>query len=54
MTQDARQVRSLHEAIEDPVTYHVLLPLDDAAARVEASLGSLSGSELLAVPPGCR
>lgn len=48
--QDARQVRSLHEGLDDPVTYHVLLPLDDAAARVEASLGSLSGSELLAAP----
>lgn len=49
-TQDARQVRSLHEGLDDPVTYHVLLPLDDASARVEASLGSLSGSELLATP----
>ncbi|MFB9312794.1 hypothetical protein [Nocardioides plantarum] len=48
--QDARQVRSLHDGLDDPVTYHVLLPLDDAAARVEASLGSLSGSELLASP----
>ncbi|CAN5617661.1 hypothetical protein BH11ACT8_BH11ACT8_31270 [soil metagenome] len=48
--QDARQVRSLHEGLDDPVTYHLLLPLDDAAARVEASLGSLSGSELLASP----
>lgn len=47
---DAQQVRSLHEGLDDPVTYHVLLPLDDAAARVEASLGSLSGSELLAAP----
>jgi len=48
--QDARQVRSLHEDIAEPVTYHVLLPLDDAAARVEASLGSLSGGELLGSP----
>lgn len=48
--QDARQVRSLHEGLDDPVTYHVLLPVDDAAARVEASLGALSGSELLAAP----
>jgi len=48
--QDARQVRSLHEGLDDPVTYHVLLPLDDAAARVEASLGSLSGAEMLAAP----
>ena len=48
--QDARQVRSLHEGLDDPVTYHVLLPLDDAAARVEASMGSLSGGEMLASP----
>jgi hypothetical protein len=47
---DATQVRSLHESIEEPVAYHVLLPVDDAAARVEASLGSLSGGELLATP----
>jgi len=47
---DATQVRSLHESIDEPVAYHVLLPLDDAAARVEASLGSLSGGELLASP----
>ncbi len=46
--QDAAQVRSLHEAIEEPVSYHIVMPLDDAAARVEASLGSLSGSEMLA------
>lgn len=47
---DAAQVRSLHENIEEPVEYHVLLPADDAAARVETSLGSLSGSEMLASP----
>ena len=34
---DAVQVRSLHAEIEDPVVYHVLIPLEDAAARVEAS-----------------
>jgi hypothetical protein len=48
--QDAVQVRSLHESIDEPVRYHVLLPVDDAAARVEASLGSLSGGEMLAAP----
>ena len=47
---DAVQVRGLHESIEEPVSYHVLLPVDDAAARVEASLGSLSGSELVGSP----
>ncbi|WP_323793695.1 hypothetical protein [Nocardioides sp.] len=47
---DATQVRGLHESIEEPVIYHVLLPVDDAAARVEASLGSLSGSEMVGSP----
>ena len=35
---DATQVRSLHSDIEDQVVYHVLLPLEDAAARIEACL----------------
>jgi hypothetical protein len=47
---DARQVRSLHEDLDDPVTYHVLIPLEDAAARIEASMGSLSAGEMLASP----
>lgn len=47
---DAAQVRSLHEAIDEPVTYHVLMPMEDAAARIEASLGTLSGGELLGSP----
>jgi len=47
---DARQVRALHEELEDPVTYHVLIPLEDAAARIEASMGSLSAGEMLASP----
>jgi hypothetical protein len=47
---DARQVRSLHEELDDPVTYHVLIPLEDAAARIEASMGSLSAGEMLASP----
>lgn len=47
---DAAQVRSLHAEIEDPVVYHVLLPLEDAAARVEASLGTLGTGDLMAAP----
>ena len=47
---DAAQVRSLHEAVEDPVTYHVLLPVEDAAARIEAAMGSLTGGESLSSP----
>ena len=47
---DARRVRSLHQNIDDPVRYHVLMPCEDAAARVETALGSVAASEVLAVP----
>ena len=48
--QDARQVRGLHEEIEEHVRYHLLLPVEDAAARVESAMGSLAASEVLASP----
>jgi len=48
--EDARNVLSLHEELDDPVVYHVLLPLEDAAARIEASMGGLSGGELMGNP----
>ena len=51
---DAEQVRSLHiELDDDPtieVVYHVLLPMADAAAAVEASLGVIGGADLIAPP----
>jgi hypothetical protein len=40
---DAAQVRSLHEGLDEPIAYHVLLPMEDAAARVEAAMGALGG-----------
>ncbi len=49
-TEDALQVRGLHEDVEDPVRYHVLLPVEDAAARVESAMGSIAASEVLASP----
>lgn len=49
---DAAQVVSLHEAIEGPRHYHVLIPCENAGARVETTLGTLGASEVLAVPPG--
>ena len=48
--QDARRVRGLHEDVEDHVRYHVLLPVEDAAARVETAMGSIAASEVLASP----
>jgi hypothetical protein len=47
---DAAQVRSLHEGLDEPVTYHVLLPMEDAAARVESAMGSLGAGEVLGSP----
>jgi len=47
---DARQVRSLHEGLDEPVTYHVLLPVEDAAARIEAAMGSVAGHDLVPGP----
>ncbi|MDQ6687646.1 MAG: hypothetical protein M3Z50_08555 [Actinomycetota bacterium] len=48
--QDVRQVRSLHEEIEGRVRYHVLLPVEDAAGRIEAGIGSLGSGEVMAAP----
>ena len=48
--EDAAQVRGLHQDIEEPVRYHVLLPVEDAATRVESAMGSIAASEVLASP----
>ena len=47
---DAAQVRSLHEGIEDPVTYHLLMPVEDAAAQVDAGMGPLMAGDPFASP----
>lgn len=47
---DVNQVRSLHTELPDPVAYHVLLPVDDAAVRVEGAVGALGTPNDL-VPP---
>jgi hypothetical protein len=49
-SQDAAQVHSLHEGLDQPVTYHVLMPLEDAAARIESAMGSLTAGDMLATP----
>lgn len=48
--RDAEQVRSLHNEIADQVIYHVLMPLEDAAARVEASVGMLGAGDVMSAP----
>ncbi|WP_238473501.1 hypothetical protein [Nocardioides cavernaquae] len=50
---DAREVVSLHEELDldQEVRYHLLIPVEDAAARVEATLGSLAAGEVMLAPP---
>jgi hypothetical protein len=45
---DAKQVAGLHESLDEPVHYHVILPCEDAASRIETALGSIAASEVLA------
>jgi hypothetical protein len=47
---DARQVTSLHEGLDEPVAYHVLLPVEEAAAQLETSMGALLGPEHVSTP----
>ncbi|MGI9157766.1 MAG: hypothetical protein ACR2FG_14235 [Marmoricola sp.] len=45
--QDARQVRGLHDEIEETVRYHVLLPVQDAALRVQSAMGTLGTGDMM-------
>jgi hypothetical protein len=49
--QDALQVLSLHEDAPQPVRYHLLLPVEDAAARVESAMGALASGDALVAGP---
>lgn len=44
---DAHQITALHTDAPDVVQYHVLMPVEDAASRVEATVGSLAASEVM-------
>jgi hypothetical protein len=45
---DAVQVTGLHDSLDETVRYHVILPCEDAASRIETALGSIAASEVLA------
>jgi len=49
--QDALQIIGLHEDAPSPVRYHLLLPVEDAAARVESAMGTLSSGDALVAAP---
>lgn len=48
---DAQQIVELHETWTDPVHYHVMIPLDDAAAHIETALGTLAAGDAMAAVP---
>src|ERR671910_211933 len=43
---DAQRVVELHEQLPEQVKYHLVIPCEDAAAKVETSLATLAGTEL--------
>lgn len=47
---DAEQLQGLHDAIEEPVVYHVLLPIEDSATSIESGLGGLAAGEMMVLP----
>ncbi len=47
---DAEQIHGLHAEIGDQVVYHVLIPADDAAARLETTMGTLGAGDVFATP----
>jgi hypothetical protein len=49
--QDAQQVRGLHAELDQDVRYHLLLPVEDAAGRIESAMGALSAGDALVGPP---
>jgi hypothetical protein len=48
--QDATQIRSLHEGIEDPVRYHLLVPVEESAAQIETGISALGVGEAFVTP----
>lgn len=48
-TLDAKQVAALHTDRDEPVGYHLLLPVEDATRHVHAALGSIARYEM--IPP---
>lgn len=48
---DAREVVSLHEAIEDTRHYHVVIPCENAARQAEFGYGAMGPYDAVAAPP---
>lgn len=47
---DAQQVWSLHSDVGEPVHYHLLIPVENAATTIESGIGALGAADGLAIP----
>ena len=46
---DADQIVALHEGLDEPVTYHILLPVESSTAVLSSSLSALGAGQI--IPP---
>lgn len=46
---DADQIVALHEGLDEPVTYHILLPVESSTAVLSSSLSALGAGQFM--PP---
>jgi hypothetical protein len=46
---DADQVIALHEGLDEPVTYHLILPVDTSASMLASSMSALGGGQIMTV-----
>lgn len=46
---DADQVVALHEGLDEPVAYHLLLPVESSTATLMSSMSALGGGQILPV-----
>lgn len=44
---DATQIVALHEGLDEPVAYHLLLPVDSSTAVLSSSLSALGGGQFM-------
>ena len=46
---DADQVVSLHEGLDESVTYHLLLPVDTSASMLASSMSALGAGQIMTI-----
>lgn len=46
---DADEVVSLHEGLDEPVCYHLLLPVDTSASMLASSMNALGGGQIVTI-----